>query len=552
MAADLGPMRPRVTGPLAGLTAGVAAVAFALSGCVASEVDEGVEEGSFGYQVLSELRTTNAGSLEGASDMSQQLSGRLYPGVYVPGPSGQLIPNTDLVTTTVVPGDQRKVVYTLSDQAVFSDGTPVTCADYLLTFTAGQYPEIFGSSMPLFDDTAELSCAPGAKEFTLTFKEDRGARWRGLFEAGTVLPAHAVAAKLGKDTPSLIDDLRSDNLDTLRPIADVWRNGFSLRAFDPELQVSFGPFKIESVGENGEVALAANEYYYGDAPQMAQLVVWPGSADSAELAGASALRIGDIRDPAPNWHDRDAEGNALDIFTVAGELTEMLTFPQAGVWSQPANRQALSRCIDPRAVAAASSQAAGVELPVAPLHVVQHGDPLAQRVNDVAQPFLDVDIGQASSLWGATVRVGYAHPDPRMAAMVESMRKTCEPAGIEIIDVTEGGKTLADLPRVEYDEWGGQSVTEGSVDAILRAVDPMREYPAANNRAQDLGMLRAQEKFLWQELPSIPLAAQPRTFVVDKAVRNVEPYTGLTGIGWNMDRWQLVPHTATETVKEQR
>lgn len=532
--------------------AAACAVSLTLAGCSSEEEESGVKEDAFGYQVLSDLRTTNAGSLEGASDMSQLLSGRLYPGVYVPGPSGQMIPNTDLVTTTVVPGDQRRVVYSLSDQAVFSDGTPVTCADYLLTFTAGQHPEIFGSSMPLFDDAAELSCTPGAKEFTLTFKEGRGARWRGLFEAGTVLPAHAVAAKLGKDTPTLIDDLRSDNLDQLRPIADVWRNGFSLGAFDPELQVSFGPFKIESVGEDGAVTLAANEYYYGDAPQMSELVIWPGSADSAELAEANALRIGDIRDPAPNWHDRDAEGNTLEITTVVGELTEMLTFPQAGVWAEPWNRQALSRCIDPRAVAAASSQAAGVELPVAPLHVLQHGDPLAQRVNDVAQPFLDVDIDAASALWGSTVRVGYAHPDPRMAAMVESMKKSCEPAGIDIVDVTEGGKTLADLPRYDYDEWGNQVVTDGSVDAILRAADPMREYPAANNRAQDLGMLRAQEKFLWQELPSIPLAAQPRTFVTDKAVRNVEPYTGLTGIGWNMDRWQLVPHTATETVKEQR
>lgn len=529
-----------------------AALAVGTAAMAACGSEDGGDEQAkklFGYQVLSELRTTNAGTLEGATDLSEQLSVRLYPGVYVPGPSGQMIPNTDLVTTQVLPGDQRKVVYTLSESAVFSDGTPVTCSDFLLTFTAGQYPGLFGSHMPLFDDTEDLSCTTGSKEFTLTFKEHRGARWRGLFEAGTVLPAHAVARKLNKSIEELDDDLRSDDFSRLKPAADVWRRGFSLGEFDPELQVSFGPFKISEVGDNGEVTLVANEYYYGVAPQTAEMVVWPGSADSAELAAAEALRIGDLREPKPAWHDVDAEGNRLSVDTEVGELTEVLTFPEVGMWAVEENRQAFAKCVDPRAVAKASSEASGVEVPVTPLHVLQHADPLADRVAGVAAPHLDVNIEAASALSGYEVRIGYPYPDARFAAMVDSIRRSCEPAGINVIDVTavagatEGGKTLADLPRIEYDEWGNETWTEGSADVILRAEDPMREYPAANNRAQELGALRAQEEHLWKQLPSIPLAAQPRTFAVDGAVRNVVPYTGLAGIGWNMDRWQLHSET---------
>ena len=153
--------------------AAVAAVAvsiFALTACDTNDSENEESKKLFGYQALGELRTTNSGTLEGATDLAEQLSVRLYPGVYVPGPSGQMIPNTDLVTTQVLPSDQPKVIYTLSDAAVFSDGTPVTCSDFLLTFTAGHYPSMFGSHTPLFDDTEELSCTPGAKEFTLTFK----------------------------------------------------------------------------------------------------------------------------------------------------------------------------------------------------------------------------------------------------------------------------------------------------------------------------------------------------------------------------------------------
>lgn len=525
-----------------GAALAAACVTIAAAGCTIGD-DGGAATDTaetFGYQVAAELQTTNAGSLEGATSQAEVLSGRLYPGVYVPGPQGQMIPNTDLVETQELPGPERRVNYMLSDDAVFSDGTPVTCSDFLLTFTAGTNPAIFGSAMPLFDDTADLTCTPGAKNFTVIFKEGRGARWRGLFDAGTVLPAHAVAGKLDLTLEEFTEALEAGDYATLRAVADVWRTGFNLDAFDPELQVSFGPYAIAEVREDGAVTLVANEYFYGDAPQEHELTVWPGSADTARLAESGALKVADLRDTTPDWYDVNAEDNRVAVTAMVGELTEMLTFPEIGVWGIPENRQALSRCLDPRAVAEASSRVAGVEVPVAPYHVVKHDDPLAKRLDGVAQPQLDVDIAAASVLAGMEVRVGYPYESERFAAMVEAMRASCEPAGVTVVDAG-GGKSLADLPRVEYGEWGEEVWTEGTVDAVLRAVDPMSEFPAAPNRSQDVGVLRSQEHFLWNMSPSIPLAAQPVAFAIDRNVGNVVPYTGLSGIGWNMNRWQLNP-----------
>ncbi|UIZ93358.1 peptide ABC transporter [Corynebacterium sp. CNCTC7651] len=520
-----------------------AALAVSLSlgaaACSGDRAEEVAAEPIAGYQVAGELPTTNAGSLEGNTTLAQKLSGRLYPGVYVPGPEGQRIPNTDLVTTQAIPGAGSRVIYTLSEEAVFSDGTPVTCSDYLLAFTAGTNPEIFGSHMPLFDDTAELTCTPGSKEFSLIFKEGRGARWRGLFEAGTVLPSHAVAAKLEMSVEELDDALYSGELSRLRPIAEVWRHGFDLNNFDPDLQVSFGPYVIQSVGEHGEVTLAANEFYYGDAPIEQELVVWPGSVDTAELAESGELMVGDLRDAKAPWFDPNAEGNRLDVTSTVGQLTEVLTFPEVGTWSYQDNRRALSRCVDPRGVAAASSAVAGIDVPVAPLHVVQWDDPLAKRLEGAAQQRLDVDIAAASALAGTEVRIGAPYPSERYAAMIEAMRASCEPAGITIVDVTGDGKSLADLPRFQYGEWGEEIIAEGTVDAVLRPIDPLMEYPAASNRPQNLSTIAGQEHFLWNVLPSIPLAAQPVTFAIDRNVGNVVPYTGLSGIGWNMNRWQF-------------
>lgn len=517
-----------------------AATTIALAACVG--LDSGGGEKSFGYLVPTPLVTTNAGSLQGRSTQAQLLSTALYPGVYVPGPQGQMIPNTDLVTTQELPGAQRRVNYSLSQDAVFSDGTPVTCSDYLLAFTAGTHPALFGSSMPLFDDTAQLSCTPGSKDFTVVFKEGRGARWRGLFEAGTVLPAHAVGKQLGLSIEELDEALTSEDVDRLRPIADIWRNSFNLENFDPELQTSFGPYTIARVGEDGEVVLTANEFYYGDAPSEPEIVVWPGSADAAALAASGELVVGELRDHTPDWFDPNAENNRLEVSTVAGQLTEVLQFPGVGTWADEGRRQALSRCVDPRAVAEAAGAVVGQPVPVAPLRVLQNDDTLAKRVDEAVQQRLDVDIEAARALEGMEVRIGSAYPSERYAAMVEAMRTSCAPAGITIVDATGDGKTLADLPRIEIGQWGEEVATEGTIDAFLYPTDPMTSFPAALNKADNVDVLRSQELFLWDRLPTIPLIAQPVTFAIDREVSNVVAYTGLSGIGWNINRWQRGDH----------
>ena len=147
----------------------VSALALAASACsgqggeedTSSAPQEPESYGYFGYQVNSRLATTNAGTSFGDATSAGLLSTRLYPGLFVPGPSGELIPNADLVETEELPpvagSDQRSVQLTLEEDAVFSDGTPVTCDDYLLTYVAGTHPAEFASHMPLMNDISEFS-----------------------------------------------------------------------------------------------------------------------------------------------------------------------------------------------------------------------------------------------------------------------------------------------------------------------------------------------------------------------------------------------------------
>lgn len=515
------------------------ATVFMVSAC-AEEVEEpgAHEQQHFGYALNASLATTNAGSLLGVATDAALLSARLYPAVYVQGPSGQMIPNTDLATTQVLPGSNRQVIYTINPDATYSDGQPVVCDDFLLAAKAGMMPSVFDSHVPLATQIERVDCTSGSKSATVVFKEDFGARWRYLFDQGILLPAHAIASKAGITLEELNRALQEDDVAALEEPARIWAEGFQLSNFDPELQVSSGPYVITGVGEFGEVTLGRNEYYSGDKATLEDAVVWPKGADIDAIATAGNLQIADIGSwENAAWVDRDDPLNPYDIVEEVGVLTEQLTLGSAGVFYGAEARQAFAACVDQAAVAAASSSVSGIEVPPVGVHSVRAQNPVVGQLGDLPASQMAVDIAKASMLAGATVRIGYDGPDERKGAMVEAIRASCEPAGITVVDASQEAVSLRDLSRTVVSEWGYEEYFEGPLDAVLRSVDPNREFETVNSLGSDPISTRQTEEQLWTDVPSIPLAAQPRVFVIDRTVGNVVVNTDLSGIGWNMDRW---------------
>ena len=538
------------------ITSCVSAIALAASACsgqsseeeTASVPQEPESYGYFGYQVNSRLATTNAGTSFGDVTSAGLLSTRLYPGLFVPGPSGELIPNADLVETEELPpvagSDQRSVQLTLEEDAVFSDGAPVTCDDYLLAYVAGTHPAEFASHMPLMNDIADFNCEPHGKRFTLTFNKDQGQRWRHMFGAGTIMPAHALAKKSGLSVKELNAALTVEDMQALAPVAEEWRYGFSVDKdqLDPELQVSFGPYVIDKVGDEGEIILKANEKYFGDAPAEDHVVVWPSEADAQKLADKGALRVVDAASENPDWLDstKDEAGESpYEATPMVGELTDTLTLSEAGVFAEPWARESFAACVDQQAVAQASSAASGVEVPPAYLRTVSATNPVAGSLEKVGKDHQGTDLAKAGDLNGTTIKVGYLGPDKRYAAMVEQLRASCEPAGITIEDAS------AEFMSQHYLEMDPETWAP-TVDAFLGPVDPQTEYSTVESSMKNSAELKKTEEALWKDVPSIPLSAQPRVFLVRRDVEGVLPYTGVSGIGWNMDRW----HSTAPTDKE--
>lgn len=519
----------------------VLATALAVTACSADEQDQTDEAPRYvGYAVDDALITTNAGSAVGASNDAQVLSGRLYPSAHVTGPKGQLIPNSDFVSTQMLPGTNSRVIFKISPEAQFSDGAPITCDTFLLAFTAGSMPNTFDSYMPLMSQVDRVECQPNSAQATVVFKQGFGARWRQVFGPGVLLPAHAIAKKAGMSLEELNTALKNRDETILGPVAEIWKNGFNLNSFDPELQVSAGPYKITGVGEHGEVFLQRNENYWGEAANIERIAMWPEGTNLEDVKNSGDLRIAEV-DDASNipWINRDDPNNTFDVLSEKGALTDSLVLATSGLFYDSANRRAFAACIDQEAIARASADASGAEVDPVTTRIVRHGDPIAARVADVARRQLPPRPDDARVLAGQTVRIGYAAPNARKAAMVEEIKKSCEPLGITIVDASAEASSVGDLSRTTQTEWGYEIYKDGTIDAFLMALDPLYDYGDVATPNTDGEEIREAERKSWVDLFTVPLSTQPRTFVTDRHVGNVVINTDLTGIGWNLDRWEI-------------
>lgn len=550
-----------------------------------------------GYALHAPAVTTNVASLEGWSSGQEALVARVNPGVFGIGPEGQLVPNRDLATAVALPSPDTVIRYTIAPQARFSDGEQVTCEDFAQGFYARRLAPLFRSAQDLFDQVDHIDCAPGAKEFVVAFTPGFGERWRHLFSAGTVLPFHAMARAAGLNPQLAWEALTSMDPEVgydavtgtdvpARALAAQWNGGFLLGNFRNDLQLSYGPYRIASVEPDGRVLLVANEIFAGDQPSFPNVALYPSTFDIPAALAEEGIRTDDL-DAADytslasaSWVNRDDPKNPFDLAAQAGSLSEQLVLAREGIFEDPALRAAFAACVDQAAVAKASSDISGVTALPLYTRIVGADTPHAQLFQGITDVHRNVDIDRARALEGQTIRIGYNGENPRYAAMVQAIARSCAPAGITVVDAHEAGSNLgalASLPPIDaplapapalpmdvpeqagegeqtppapsevpYDaplpelNAPGEDVP-AAIDAFLLAFNPAYCFPTVRGDVTDVENMVREEYQLWDEVATIPLAVQPRVFVTRKSLDNLVANTSMSGLGWNLDRWQEKP-----------
>ncbi|MBV9514438.1 MAG: hypothetical protein JO280_10425, partial [Mycobacteriaceae bacterium] len=112
--------------PPAVLAAVVILVSSLVSSCSSTPA------GQINYEVDGPLATYNPNTVAGAASASPQAFARVLTGFGYHGPDGQIVADHDFGTVSVVGREPLLLDYTIADNAVYSDGKPVTCDDMVL------------------------------------------------------------------------------------------------------------------------------------------------------------------------------------------------------------------------------------------------------------------------------------------------------------------------------------------------------------------------------------------------------------------------------------
>ncbi|GFG49391.1 hypothetical protein CQY20_07205 [Mycolicibacterium agri] len=544
-----------MTARLRGIAAAMAvalACALGLSSCSDSPASE------ITYAVDGTLTTYNTNTVAGAASGGPQAFARVLTGFNYHGPDGQIVGDHDFGSIAVVGRAPLVLDYVINDQAVYSDGKPVTCDDLVLAWAAqsGRFPGFDAANQAGYRDIATIDCAPGQKRARVSFAADRAfVDYGQLFAATSLMPAHVIADELGVDVTGAI--LNNDG-PTIDRIAQAWNTIWNLT---PDLDLkrfpSSGPYKLESVTEDGAVVLVANDKWWGAKPVTNKITVRPRGADVQDQLNNGAVDVVDVAAGSSGVLNMPEDYTQSDSPSAG---IEQLIFAAQGPMAAPEARRALALCT-PRDVIARNAEVPIANTRLNPVieEAVNSGETVGAEQFIAANPDAAREALDNEPL---TVRIGYQAPNARLAATIGVIAKSCAPAGITVQDAASedtGPLTLrANNIDVLLASTGGATGSGSTGSSAMDAydlhtgngnnlsgysnprIDGIIDALAVTSDPKELARLLGEAgPVLWADVPTLPLYRQQRTLITSTKMYAVSSNPTRWGAGWNMDRWVL-------------
>ena len=556
-------VRRRTT--LAAVAIGLLAALVAAAGCGSGDSDDPVRGGTLIDAEDQAPPILNPLLADGATVAAQHVVSNILQNLLTNDETGAYVPQ---LAESVPSGEDvaqgpLRVTFRLRPGARWSDGEPVTSADVVFTWRTMMDPDNQIASTTGWDQigavtpgrTAAGGSCPAATCFTVAFEADY-APWRDVFSVGGgyyVLPQHVLE---GKDFNT------------------VWNAGGI---------VGSGPFTLDDYQPNVRAVLARDPDYWGSGlanggPFLDRIVIDFRASPAAAL---TALRQGEAQ-MASLPPDPELIGRAADIagFTVA--QTPSLFFEHVIIntavapMDDPQVRQALAYAIDREqvvdvlldgSVPVLQSLLRPVQLGYAPAFEGYAYDP------ERAAGILEAD-GWTRGADGIFAKGGEELEIPMSTLSDSELRRTtvrlmaeqAERAGIRIAlrprtpeqlfgsDLGQGDFTTvliafgggvdpsptallgSDQIPTEENDFTGQNVyrwSDAEVDRLLASSD--REVDDAA-RVEQLGRI---QEILAEQVPLIPLYAQPNTVAHVTALQGVKENPTQAEVFWNSAEWSL-------------
>jgi glutathione transport system substrate-binding protein len=208
--------------------------------------------GTLTYALDEDLAGFNVLQADDTEFVLQEILNQVWPSVYIAQPNVSLALDTDVVTSaTVTSTNPQTIVYQINPKATWSDGTPISAQDFIYNWQAQSgnpaYKDVGGKAfLPAttagYASIKSVTSSNNGKTATVVFSTPFG-DWKSLFSP--IIPAH-IASTVG------------------------FNSGF--QNFGPAVQISGGPYEIQSYAQGQNLVEVPNPHYWGAKPKLSKIV----------------------------------------------------------------------------------------------------------------------------------------------------------------------------------------------------------------------------------------------------------------------------------------
>ena len=544
--------------------------------------DVKTQDGSIAYSVgADDFLSYNGLQSNTYTTYNSAVADRMFSSFWYFGTDGSIIPDKDFGTYEKTSDDPLTVKYTISDDAKWSDGTPVTAGDFIVHWAANNDTiKAEGAETPLFDSISfeqgkYIPEAPegeaDGKEFTVTYPEPY-ADWEILIS--TALPAHIVAKEAGMSFEELVTAAKEKDVEALTPAAEFWNDGWDFSPGelpDASLVPSMGPYKFKDGGwQAGQsITLEANPEYWGTPAATKELVL--RFADPK--THVQALQNGDLDVIEPQatvdtLQQLEGLGDSVNVQTGDQLTWEHVDYNrgEGSVFADsPELREAFALCLPRQQIVDNLIKPIYADAQVMNLREVFPFQDKYQEVVDAAypkemdQPNIEKakELVEKSGVSKPTVRLGYQAGNQRRTETVALIKSSCDQAGFDVQDANSPVFFKEVMPAGDYDAalfaWAGSG--QKASGANIYQSDGAQNQQSYNNPEVDaawdklatsldeneqLEQVKTIEKLLWEDFQAIPLYAHPGLVGHKADVANVRDTAAQSGALWNVEQWVRV------------
>lgn len=515
-----------------------------------------------------EFAQYNANTADGYSLANFVVLNGVLSGFWQFSPTGEILPNPDFGTQEKVSDSPLTVKYTINDKAAWSDGKPIDCDDFMLTWLANSgltgAKGFSAAGVAGYQDQNQPQCKAGDKTITVVYKKPF-ADWQGLYGVGAIIPAHILEAQAGM-TKTIIDLAATPTSPDLKKAIQFYNTGW---AFNPgelkkDITPSSGPYVIDSWAAGQSLTLKVNPKWWGEPPKTGTVVLrYIGGPQQAQ-----ALQNGEVQamDPQPQVdivNQLKALGDKINFSTSDQYSFEHLDFNFVGQFKDKALREAFAKCVPRQQIV---DNLIKPQNPNAKIDQSRLVYPFQPQYKDFessvgGDKYNTVDIAGAKQLLAGrtpTVRIGWrkdpAQLNKRRADTISLIQASCNQAGFKVVDTGTPTFFTKEAPSGNFDvamfAWSGSPLVSGN-NGIYETgggqnfgkytnptVDAdMKSLFAELDKDKQFEIMKRVDTQLWTDLATIPLFAFPAVFASAKNVQGLEYNATQADLSWNISKW---------------